>query len=102
MALPLLLLLMAAVLVAYWVLLGRLVSAVRSQKPELFAAVGSPPASDYLLVGFFVGDGFVTKLEARSQELADLPRIRSLMRYVRSVWGVQLVLLGVAFFLVVR
>ena len=80
-------------LIVYWALLGRLAGAVRTQKPVLFDSIGSPPASDYLTIGFFVGDGFVTKLEARSDQLTDCPAITSLMRWLRSVWAVQLVLL---------
>ena len=86
-------------LLAYSVLLGRLASVTRERRPTVFAAVGAPDATDYLMLGWAPGDSFISKLESRRSEMADEPRILRLMRAVRGAYVILLLTVCVAFLL---
>jgi len=85
------LLLLLAELVAYFVMLGRLSRLVRAKKPELFAAVGGLHVEDFLVLGFGTGDSLISKLEAHGDELRSERDVVRLLRWVRVVWCAQLV-----------
>src|SRR5690349_21401615 len=88
-------------LLAYFALLGRLASVTRERRPTVFAAVGAPAATDYLMLGLLPGDSFISKLESRQSEVADEPAIRRLMRAVRGVYVALLITVCVGFVLMV-
>jgi hypothetical protein len=90
-----------AAIIAYWFVLGRLVSRLKAETPELFAAVGGWHAGDFLLLGFGTGDGLVSKLERHREELREKRDIAMLLRWVRIAWGAQLVAIVIAIFVVV-
>jgi hypothetical protein len=77
-------------LATYFVLLNRLANRVRASKPELFAAVGGLQFEDFLISGFFTGDGLISKLEARRDELRGEQRLIRLLKWTRITWFAQL------------
>jgi hypothetical protein len=93
--------LLAIELVAYFVLLAKLASAMKVRKPALFASVGGPAPWDYMTLGFGPGDTFISKLEARRSDVADDPGILRLMKAVRAVYIAFLITTCVCFFVVV-
>jgi hypothetical protein len=78
--------LVAIELVTYFLLLGRLATVMRVRRPTLFAAVGAPGPSDYLMFAFGPGDGFISRLESHRTEVADEPHILKLMRAARATY----------------
>ena len=79
-------------LVVYWVLLAQLASALQAEKPAMYEAVGRPGSGDYIMAGLTVGDGYISKLEAKESELLDAPRTLRLMKAVRWAWASTLFL----------
>ena len=65
--------------IAYLVLLVRLGNIIRERLPSLFATVGAPGVSDYLIYGA----PFISRLESHLAQIAKVPPALRLMRTAR-------------------
>lgn len=95
-------LLFAAVLIGYWVLLGRISAALQARQPALYAEVGGTRAEDFLMIGFVTGDGLISRLEKHQAELTGDFYLKRMVSAARALWGAQIVLTIAGFIVIVN